>query len=169
MQNENGPCPLLAVANALLLRGAISVHEDIASISFEELTSLIAGYMFDRNPLADAPEVRANQQRNLDDCMALFPKLNRGLDVNVKFDKVDAMEYSEDLLIFDLLNVRLLHGWVLDPQDVATARVVGALSYNQLVEKVIELSSPVQPAPSSGAPPRRRRAGAERQQRRRRC
>ena len=80
-QNENGPCPLLALANALLLRGAISIHDDIGTISFEELTSLIAGYMFDQNPLSDAPEMRANQQQNLTDCMALFPKLNRGLDV----------------------------------------------------------------------------------------
>ena len=80
-QNENGPCPLLALANALLLRGAINIHGDIGTISFEELTSLIAGYMFDQNPLSDAPEMRANQQQNLSDCMALFPKLNRGLDV----------------------------------------------------------------------------------------
>jgi hypothetical protein len=75
--------------------------------------------------------------------------------VNVRFDKVDGMEYSEDLLIFDLMHVRLLHGWCVDPQDKTTARVVGHLTYNQLVEKVIELSSPARPVPPSTASHRR--------------
>ena len=65
------------------------------------------------------------------------------------------MEYSEDLLIFDLMHVRLLHGWCVDPQDKTTARVVGHLTYNQLVEKVIELSSPARPVPPSTASHRR--------------
>lgn len=41
-------------------------------------------------------ELRANQQQNLADGMSLFPKLQRGLDVNVGFTKIDAFEYSED-------------------------------------------------------------------------
>ena len=80
MQNENGPCPLLALANVLCLRGAITIHEDVASITFEELTSLIAEYMLERNSLSSDAELRANQQKNITDCMALFPKLNRGLE-----------------------------------------------------------------------------------------
>ena len=56
--------------------------------------------------------LRANQQRNIADGMALFPKLQRGLDVNVGFTRVDAFEYSEDQVIFDLLSVRLVHGWL---------------------------------------------------------
>ena len=59
--------------------------------------------MLERNVLSETShELRANQQQNLTDCMALFPKLSRGLDVNVRFDKVDSLEYSEDLLIFDV-------------------------------------------------------------------
>ena len=80
MQNENGPCPLLALANVLCLRGAITIHEDVANITFEELTSLIAEYMLERNSLSSDAELRANQQKNITDCMALFPKLNRGLE-----------------------------------------------------------------------------------------
>ena len=103
MQNENGPCPLLALSNVLLLRGNISIHHDVAHVTFRDLTSLIAEYMLDRNQLSEDNEaLRANQQQNIEDCMALFPKLNRGLDVNVRFDKVDGLEYSEDLLIFDV-------------------------------------------------------------------
>ena len=158
MQNENGPCPLLALANVLLLRDDISIHADKAHISFSELTSLIAEWMLERNVLSETnAELRANQQQNITDCMALFPKLNRGLDVNVKFDSVEGLEYSEDLLLFDLLHVRLLHGWLVDPQERAAHGVLGHLSYNQAVEKVIEMSSPAQPTtaatPSARPPP----------------
>ena len=118
MQNENGPCPLLALANVLMLRGSIYIHPDIAEISFEDLTARIAEYMLDQSAtLSDNAEVRANQQQNIADGMGLFPKLQRGLDVNVGFTKIDAFEYSEDQVIFDLLNVRLVHGWLSDPQD----------------------------------------------------
>ena len=41
-------------------------------------------------------ELRANQQQNIADGMSLFPKLARGLDVNVGFTGIDAFEYSED-------------------------------------------------------------------------
>ena len=74
----------------------------------------------------------------------------------MRFDAVDGLEYSEDLLIFDLMHVRLVHGWLVDPQDRATASIVGTLSYNQLVEKVIEIASPARPtnrAPPQPTPP----------------
>lgn len=35
MQNENGPCPLLALANVLLLRGGIEIHPDYSEVTFE--------------------------------------------------------------------------------------------------------------------------------------
>jgi len=35
MQNENGPCPLLALANVLLLRGGIEIHPDYPEVTFE--------------------------------------------------------------------------------------------------------------------------------------
>ena len=35
MQNENGPCPLLALANVLLLRGGIHIHPDYSEVTFE--------------------------------------------------------------------------------------------------------------------------------------
>ena len=169
MQNENGPCPLLALSNVLILRGSIYIHPDINEVSFDDLTSRIAEYLLDANPLPDGGhlELRANLQRNLTDGMALFPKLNRGLDVNVRFGKFEwegltpGFEYSEDLVIFDLLNVRLLHGWLVDPQDGETARVVSHLSYNQCVEKACATppssfgpteSPPADPPPSSHPP-----------------
>ena len=142
MQNENGPCPLLAISNVLLLRGAIFIHPDLPQVAFSELSALLADHLLSTNTLSDAnAELRANMQQNIADGIALFPKLLTGLDVNVRFNAVDALEYTEDLVIFDLFNVRLLHGWLLDPQDTETAAVVGSLSYNTLVERVIGLNA----------------------------
>ncbi len=42
-QNENGPCPLLAICNILLLRGSIQIHPDISCISSEELIEEVMG------------------------------------------------------------------------------------------------------------------------------
>ena len=97
--------------------------------------------------------VRFRARRTLSLSLSHHPchRLAPPRSVNVRFDKVDGMEYSEDLLIFDLMHVRLLHGWCVDPQDKTTARVVGHLTYNQLVEKVIELSSPARPGPPATA------------------
>ena len=125
MQNENGPCPLLALANVLLLRGGIEIHPDYPEVAFEaspactrsrthththththttcsappqDLSARLAEHMLDKSAaLSESDEeLRANQQQNIADGMSLFPKLARGLDVNVGFTGIDAFEYSED-------------------------------------------------------------------------
>lgn len=39
--------------------------------------------------------------------------------------------------MFDLLNIKLMHGWLVDPQNVEAVSAINSLSYNQLVEKII--------------------------------
>jgi hypothetical protein len=41
------------------------------------------------------------------------------------------------VLLFDLLGVSLVHGWLVDPQDEPTARALGDKSYNELVEQLV--------------------------------
>lgn len=38
--------------------------------------------------------------------------------------------------VFDLLDIPLVHGWLVDPQDAPTAAAVGHKSYNELVVQV---------------------------------
>jgi len=40
--------------------------------------------------------------------------------------------------VFDLLDIALVHGWLVDPNLKSTAEAVGTFSYNQLVERIIE-------------------------------
>ncbi len=50
MQNRNGPCPLLAISNVLLLRKKIFIHADLAFIDFSQLVQLVGSYLVEFNP-----------------------------------------------------------------------------------------------------------------------
>ena len=63
--------------------------------------------------------------QNMSDAMAVLPKLSTGLDVNVRFTGVTDFEYTPECIVFDLLNIPLYHGWLVDPQVRAfTIRVL---------------------------------------------
>ena len=47
--------------------------------------------------------------------IGLLPSLSRGLDVNCHFKATTAFEYTQELTVFDVLNVPLYHGWVPQP------------------------------------------------------
>ena len=52
LQNANGPCPLLAIANALLLRNTVQLPErckDVRTVHIQELMSIVAEQMLDAN------------------------------------------------------------------------------------------------------------------------
>eukprot|EP00241_Pyramimonas_parkeae_P003724 CAMPEP_0114228484 /NCGR_PEP_ID=MMETSP0058-20121206/2372_1 /TAXON_ID=36894 /ORGANISM="Pyramimonas parkeae, CCMP726" /LENGTH=667 /DNA_ID=CAMNT_0001339443 /DNA_START=409 /DNA_END=2413 /DNA_ORIENTATION=+ len=159
LQNENGPCPLLALVNILFLRNELQVRASQAEISHNELLSMVASRLIDSNANLDAKgeEYARNTQQNIQDAINMLPKLAHGLDVNVRFRDIQDFEYTQESTIFDLLDVSLVHGWLVDPQDQVTARALGDKSYNQLVEQLVSsqeetLSAPP-PAPQSRAPP----------------
>ncbi|CAN0036063.1 unnamed protein product [Scytosiphon promiscuus] len=146
-QNENGPCPLLAIANVLLLQSNISIHPDLSEISFNELTQLVAGFLLDSNPPHQDMRINVNQQTQLDSVIKLLPRLQYGLDVNVRFNNVRGFEFTEEMAAFDMSGITLLHGWLLDPEDTHTAEVLKEMSYNQLVEKLLDFRSMTAEAP----------------------
>lgn len=53
------------------------------------------------------------------------------------FTRVRDFEFTAVCSLFDLLQIPLYHGWVVDPHNQAQCRAVGRLTYNQLAEKVI--------------------------------
>jgi hypothetical protein len=48
-QNLNGPCPLLAIANVLLLRNCIQIPESASRISTDSLLALVADFIVSSN------------------------------------------------------------------------------------------------------------------------
>eukprot|EP01082_Thalassiosira_pseudonana_P009295 g8327.t1 g8327 contig29:261970-263833(-) len=165
LQNENGPCPLLAAANALLLRGVIVLSSECIRngvASTEDVVNMLAERALASSCLSpqsaaagesgwnDVGARSVSSERNatttasshheyhLNEVLSLLPSLQHGMDVNPKFTCGPAgVEYTKNLAAFDILGVDLVHGWLLDEQDVETTSVVGAKSYNELIELII--------------------------------
>ena len=79
-----------------------------------------------------------HNEYHLNEVLSLLPNLQHGMDVNPKFTSgPTGIEYTNNLAAFDLLGVELVHGWLLDKQDVETMSVVEEKTYNELIELVI--------------------------------
>lgn len=65
----------------------------------------------------------------------------KGQGLSVVFHhSVSGFEFTRESGVFDLVGVPLYHGWLVDPQNPCY-HVVKELSYNQLVEMVINNAS----------------------------
>ncbi|XP_077174081.1 ubiquitin carboxyl-terminal hydrolase MINDY-2 isoform X3 [Paroedura picta] len=115
-QNENGPCPLLAIMNALLLAWKVKLPPMMEIITAEQLMEYLGDYILDAKPKEISEIQRLNYEQNMSDAMAILHKLQTGLDVNVRFTGVRVFEYTPECIVFDLLDIPLYHGWLVDPQ-----------------------------------------------------
>lgn len=61
-------------------------HTDVSSTY---LTDLLGAYLLESQKTSNLSEgEKANLEQNIQDTMAIFPKLQTGLDVNVKFNRL---------------------------------------------------------------------------------
>ena len=81
-QNVNGPCPLLALINVMLLKGKVQLPSALEVITIGQLMDYIGDTMLDSAP---AQSQQPDFQQNMQDAVSILPKLQTGLDVNVKF------------------------------------------------------------------------------------
>ncbi|XP_075731387.1 ubiquitin carboxyl-terminal hydrolase MINDY-2-like isoform X2 [Rhipicephalus microplus] len=144
-QNENGPCPLIAIINVLTLKGLVKLPQTLDIVTVEQLMEHLGDCILSSIP-KDIPEsAQLNYEQNMHDAIAILPKLQTGLDVNVRFTGVKDFEYTPECIVFDLLRIPLYHGWLLDPESPEIFAAVGSCSYNQLVEKIINNKSSTKP------------------------
>ncbi|XP_057462164.1 uncharacterized protein LOC130752411 [Actinidia eriantha] len=143
LQNDNGPCPLLAICNVLLLKNNLNLSSDITEVSQEKLLALVAERLIDSNSNVNNKDAEyvENQQQNIGDAIDLLPRLATGIDVNIKFKRIDDFEFTRECAIFDLLDIPLYHGWIVDPQDYDLANAIGLKSYNTLMEELVALET----------------------------
>eukprot|EP00055_Hartaetosiga_balthica_P002294 m.3462 g.3462 ORF g.3462 m.3462 type:complete len:681 (+) comp2073_c0_seq1:87-2129(+) len=135
-QNENGACPLLAIANILLLRGRLVLPLRAHKlISFHDLIQLISLYLLDQDTHTLTQEQKATREHSIEDAMRMLPKMDQGLDINVIFGGSTKFEFTSALGIFDLFRANLYHGWVVDDQEDAYD-ALKAISYNHAVELI---------------------------------
>ncbi|KHG24879.1 Protein FAM63A [Gossypium arboreum] len=121
----------------------LNLSPDIAEVSQEKLLSLVAERLIDSNSNVDNKDAGyvENQLRNIADAIDLLPRLATGIDVNIKFRRTDDFEFTSECAIFDLLDIPLYHGWIVDPQDYETASAVGSKSYNAIMEELVALEA----------------------------
>ncbi|KAH6778974.1 hypothetical protein C2S52_010211 [Perilla frutescens var. hirtella] len=143
LQNDNGPCPLLAICNILSLKNSLNLSPDIPEVSQEKLLSLVAERLIDSNTNIDNKDTGyvENQLQNIADAIDLLPRLTTGIDVNLKFRRIGDFEFTPECAIFDLLDIPLYHGWIVDPQDHETADAIGSKSYNKLMGDLVSLEA----------------------------
>ena len=136
LQNLNGPCPLLAITNVLLLAGKLSLHADRNHVSYRHLVEMLGELLFTEQHVESEAQ-QLSRQSTISDTLGLLQRLCHGLDVNVGFDGTEAFEYTAELACFDAFGVTLRHGWLVDPQAVDTVAAVGGKTYNSLQEMLI--------------------------------
>jgi len=140
LQELEGPCPLIGIFNVLLLRGSVRLSPDLALISFQEMIDHIKRYFEHRlgqRSLKDVDSQKtANDIKNFEDARKHFPNLEKGLDINVKFSEPEAFEFTTEVAMFDVYDIRLVHAWTVDPQLTGLA-FIREQSYNELTSFIL--------------------------------
>ena len=156
LQDENGPCPLLALANALLLLGRLHVPPEVGAVDASWLQERLAVYIGSAAgaPSAAPEEMRSNLQHLVNDVISgVLPSLakGRGLDVNPFFSGADSFEFTPALSVFDLCGLKLLHGLIVDSdEDAEAAEAAKGLSYDRALDLIVRaIASPVAVPPAS--------------------
>ncbi|XP_022018191.1 ubiquitin carboxyl-terminal hydrolase MINDY-2 [Helianthus annuus] len=135
LQNENGPCPLLAICNILSLRNELRLSPYETSVSERELLRLVAENLLISNRKDE------ETQKTISDTIDILPLVAKGLDVNVRFTRIKDIEFTSKCAVFRLLNIPVYHGWIIDPQDVETSNAIGLKSYDTLTADLAKLET----------------------------
>lgn len=125
LQNANGPCPLLALVNALILSTPVGnktalweVLESREQISLELLLDGVFQELMDRGGDAGGfPDVS--------DLFAFLLTLHTGMNVNPRFYSAENptsthtthFENTREMELYGAFRVPLVHGWLPDPSD----------------------------------------------------
>ena len=153
MQSVNGPCPVLALSNALLLKGVwTSVSNSSSpSVRAEELRKkLLQQLLVSRDRvefvspherdgsvktiagvMSDEDEVEKQRVRLQNSGEEILRRFYAGLDVSPCFGYVDGFDGQQDALLFALAGVRLFHSWFLTTDNVEFAQLRDK-SYDEL-------------------------------------
>ncbi|KAG8713284.1 hypothetical protein FRC11_012693, partial [Ceratobasidium sp. 423] len=139
-QNENGPCGLIALCNILILRGDIVIQPPgRKSVSYEYLGGLIADHIL-ASPLLDPTS------DDLTKALSTLPHTQRGMDLNPVFTNLSAFSTSPSSAthaptLFDLSRVRLVHGWLADPQSPTYAALEKVRDYDAATNLIVSCDS----------------------------
>jgi hypothetical protein len=115
-QNRNGPCPLIALVNVLLLRGNLTLPLGTKEISLSHCATRVADYIHELSGCRTLQIGEGDQQIAIDDLLA---RMLKGMDVCFSFKTVADFQFTPAIALFTIADVGLVHGWIADPDDAA--------------------------------------------------
>lgn len=132
LQDGNGPCPLVAVVNALILKGNLTLPRQTSSaIPIATVEDVFRNYLAThRLPAAGH---NAHDENAVSTAISLIPQLRNGLDVNPYFTSITAFEATDELTVFDSCRVKLVHGFLVGNNEAELASEVSGRSYNAML------------------------------------
>lgn len=134
LQNKNGPCPLVALVNTLVLSG----HK-IGSFTQGKGTISVKGLLdYLGEVLADNLHGSSTSEIDFETAFALLPQLITGLNINPRFD--GTFEEGPEMSIFRLFDTDIVHGWVCDPKSSYYDAMMAVGSYDQSQSLLLRVS-----------------------------
>ena len=103
-QCNNGPCPIIAIINCLILQDRIRKPPS-DSVTAEGMMTQLGNYILNRVIPDECTELLHAQSTSLEVCSS--QQLLKGLDINLKFKAVDAFEFTPMLTLFDFLDIKV--------------------------------------------------------------
>ena len=130
------PCSFIAICNVLILREQIRVEPATrTSVSYEFLSMLVADYLISSS--SSSPN---GETLSVDEALTLLPLTQKGLDLSPIFTSHTSFKPSPALRLFQMCDIELVHGWVVDPGSGDEAEVLEKVGdYDTAVGLVVEV------------------------------
>ncbi|SCU88073.1 LAMI_0D08658g1_1 [Lachancea mirantina] len=136
LQNENGPCALLAMCNVLLLspqhkrqaRDLIELVDRQDTVTLNELNTVLANI---------AVQNTQGEHSDVNHLLQLLPQLHTGLSIDPVFN--GSFSDGEEMSLFRIFNVSIVHGWIADMHhDPDQYGHVAGYSYESAQKRLVE-------------------------------
>lgn len=139
LQNANGPCPLVALINTMVLTSPATAAYTSGKerISVKGLLEYLGEVLLEKVSRSEQSET--NEMINdTDDVLRLLPKLVTGLNIDPMFD--GQFSNSPEMSLFRLYDVDVVHGWLINPESPISKLVIEAESYEHSQMLLVEAS-----------------------------
>ncbi|KAG5366538.1 hypothetical protein CJU89_0971 [Yarrowia sp. B02] len=137
LQDENGPCPFIALVNTLVFTEAMSpappgpgrplsaLLENKELVSKNLLLDHLGQWLLSISSRQNGPHIHPD---DLNTCLRLLPELYSGLNIDPRFD--GTFEEGPELALFRAFEVDVVHGWIADPKEPYYDDVIEVGSYD---------------------------------------
>ena len=126
LQAFDGPCPLLAIANVLLLRARLRIRDGEDRLKTSHVLSLIGDSLTEN--------LGSSKNDQLMECLTHLRELQGGLQVNCGFAHCTSFERVGKFQVFEMLGINIYHGWIPEERDAAD--VLEKMTYNEAMVRL---------------------------------